>query len=87
MANSHNLICPIITSQQEAKEIGAALTKVAHMDRRWAEGMFTNTMMSLTYSTGPALLNRELQSMWDYSWSPMEKKKILTEYIAQRLSR
>lgn len=79
-------ICPVIESITDAIAIGAALAKVRHFDRGWAERVY-NGDPKLTYQTGPAALNSELQSLWAEYTSLEERRAIVTEYVLQRMSR
>lgn len=79
-------VCPVIESITDAIAIGAALAKVQHYDRGWAERVY-NGDPRITYNTGPAVLNAELQSLWAEYTSPEERRAIVTEYVLQRMSR
>ncbi len=76
---------PFIETTEQAEMIGAALCKVLRFDTTWPSNVFEGG--SLTWRTGPHVLNEELKSMWRYDWTPDQKRKILTSYIAQRLGR
>lgn len=78
--------CPIIENINQAIAIGQALGDVMRVDRGWAEKVFNGGSV-FTYATGPAVLNRELQSQWDNHWTESEKKKILAAFVMYRLAR
>lgn len=76
--------CPHVGDIKEAIAMGQALADVMHFDRGWAEHIFQGDP-AVTYKTGPAILNNELESRWDHYWTESEKKAILAKFVMYRL--
>lgn len=76
---------PEIETLAQAEAIGEALHDVLLFTPSWAPRVFSGDP-TLTFQTGPAALNNELESMWNNYLSDAEKKAILVKYVEYRLT-
>jgi hypothetical protein len=84
---AENPVCPAIETEQDAIDLGAALTEVWHYDADWARKVFTRDVLFTHSYTGPIELNREIASRWAEYSTLDERRRIVTIYMERRLSR
>jgi len=78
--------CPIIDSEKKAIALGVALNQVLHYDAEWAKRVYTGDP-KLTYSTGPDVLQQEIESLWHDGYTSLdERRRITALYVAARLT-
>lgn len=61
------------------------LHEVLHYVADWAPKVFSGDS-TITFQTGPTILNNELESMWNNYLADAEKKAILAKYVEYRLT-
>lgn len=78
------LVCPKIESYEQAVMFGKALASVSPINANWAPQMYRGDLT--TWRTGPDILNRELEDIWNHQLDAKQRKRLIVAYVMTRLT-